>query len=243
MSHLEDILERAKKYLTTGWSSGKSTSRVNTWSSPELVYDHSLRVLELARLLVGDSAISEGKIDHQVLSTCALFHDAGWVDLVKTGQIQPGEVYAKPPDAALFKRSSRIACDQIGNLLPGRCLEKINRVLSDMKSSRPGLSETLLVADADNLEDFGLTGFTFQVRAAQPAGKSITQILDSWHRQQEYHYWESRIKNAFFLETSKRIAYRRLDTMGQFFDLLQRESALEDINRKDLKENPRIIAG
>jgi HD superfamily phosphodiesterase len=243
MSNFEDILERARNYLTSGWPSGKSTGRASSRSCPELVYDHSLRVWELAKLLVRDPAISESKLDHQVLAVCALFHDAGWVDQVKAGKIQPSEVYTRPTDAALYKRSVQIVCEQVGKLLSERCLEKVVEAISEMKSSRPALSETVLAADADNLEDFGLTGLTFQVRAAQFVGKSTSQVLESWHRQQEYHYWESRIKNALFLEMSKKIAQRRLEAMGQFFDLLRRETTLEDINLKELKETPYLVGG
>jgi len=194
-------------------------------------------------LLVRDPAILEPKINHEVITVCCLFHDAGWVDLVKSGQIPPAEVYATAADGALFKRSAQIVCDQVGSLLPARTLEKVVWALSEMKSPRPELSETLLVADADNLEDFGLLGFMFQVRGAQSSGKSATQLLAGWHRQQEYHYWEARINNALFLETSKTIAHRRLETLGQTFDLLDREIHLEDIELKNLKAHIQVAVG
>ncbi len=243
MNNNEAILEQARTYLTSGWSAVKSTGQAGSWGNPEVVYDHSLRVLKLSKLLTQDHAIPEPKIDYQVLSASSLFHDAGWVELVKTGQIHPAEVYARPSDAGLYKRSVQIVCEQIGNLLSERTLEKVVQTLSELKSVRPGLSESRLVADADNLEDFGLTGITFQVRAAQSTGKSITQLLESWQRQQEYHYWEARIKNALFLETSKKIAQRRLETIGQTFDLLRREVAFEDFDLNHLQRTPHFVAG
>jgi HD superfamily phosphodiesterase len=228
MNHFEHILEQGRIYLTSGWSISKTnirTSRV----TPELVFDHSLRVLEMAKRLAKDPQIQEKGVDELVLSTSALFHDAAWVDWVKMGQIQPTEIFSRPTDTEFCKRSAQIACDQVGKTLPARTLEKVVQAITEMKIPRPSLTDAVLLADADGLEDFGLLGFTLQVRMAQATGKSALQILETWHRQQEYHYWEARIKNAFHLRLSKTIANQRLETMGQVFELLRREIHLEDM--------------
>jgi hypothetical protein len=227
MAEIKDIVECARTYLTSGWvvGSGRGGSRVR----PEVIFDHSTRVLELAKRLNRDSAMAEAKIDELILTASALFHDAGWIELVKAGTLTPGEIYSRPADADVLGRGAQSACDQLGKLLSARQLEKVTMVIAGLKQSEPDQPETILIADAENLDDFGLSGIFQQVRAAQSCGKSNRQILESWARQQEYHYWDARIKSALHLETSRKIAGQRLGTMGEVFDLLRRELDLDDM--------------
>lgn len=228
MDQIENILQLGKSYLTSGWSTGKSAARTSR-ISPELVFDHSVRVLATAKRLLHDPEIPGKTVDELVLTAAAVLHDTAWVDMVKTGQIQATEIFCRPVDAEFCRRSAQIACDLAGGILPGRTLDKIVQAISEMKAPRPSLPDALLLADADNLEDFGLLGLTRQIRMAQATGKSTGQILETWHRQQEYHYWEARIKNALHLNLSKAIAARRLENMGKAFDLLRREIEFEDV--------------
>ncbi|MFA5863817.1 MAG: HD domain-containing protein [Phycisphaerae bacterium] len=231
----EAILERARNYLCSGWSGSRATGGSSAKISPEVVYEHSVRVLELSKLLARDPSLSENQVDGDVLSASALFHDAGWIDLVRKGQLHPSEIFSRPADTELYQRGAQVACEQIGKLVAARTLKKIVTVITELKNTRPSLSDSILIGDADNLEDFGLLGFTFQVRAAHATGKSTRQLIEGWHRQQEYHYWEARVKKALRLETSKSIARRRLDSMGMIFDLLCQEIDLEDV--KDFFSN------
>jgi len=181
-------------------------------------------------------------MDPAVLAACAMFHDAGWVDLVNTGQIHPSEVLTRQADIELLKRSSQIASDQIGKLLSANALKRVVQAITELKQPRPSLPETRVLADADNLDDFGLLGITLQIRAAHSQGKSVRQVVEGWNRQQEYNYWEARIKSALHLETSKKIARRRLEKMGKFFDLLRQETALEDLNIDEVFPQAAVIS-
>jgi HD superfamily phosphodiesterase len=248
MSDANDIIERARNYLTSGWSAGKNSTRSSTKVSPEMVFDHSLRVLETGKCLLRDSEVSKTSLDPMVLTASAMFHDSGWIDLVKTGQIQGVEIFTRPADLELIKRSAQIAADQLGPLLPPSTLKRVSQIIIDLKQPRPNFPETRVLADADNLEDFGLLGITTQVRAAHAFGKSVRQVIESWHRQQEYNYWEARIKSALHLETSRKIARRRLETMGKVFHLLHQETTLEDLETdvifsESAVNNPTLVTG
>ena len=243
MSQIEDILEKARSYLTTGWSAGKGSLRTMPRNAPDLIWDHSRRTLRLAHRLMDDPTIEAHRLDDVVLTTAAVFHDACWVDLVKTGRIAPPEVFSRPADAELLKHSAQIACDQVGKDLPERTMEKVVRTITEFKLPRPSLTESVLLGDADNLEDFGVLGFTFLVRSAQALGKSTGQLVESWRRQQEYHYWEARIKNAFHLETARELARRRLETMGTIFELLHQEINSEKADEDEPDRHPNMARG
>jgi len=234
MSYVEKISERAKNFLTTGWmhTAGKGSSRSSFRVSPELVLDHSLRVQALARMLSQDLIQNGGEVDDAVVTACALFHDAGWVEQVRRGVIAPGDVFSYPADADLLQAGAVVAKDQLANLLPDRMLKKIEKSILELKHPHPVSPEGIVVADADNLEEFGLLGVLNQARAAQANGKSPVQLIESWHRQQEYRYWEARINNALHLDRSKIIAQQRLKMMGRIFDLLLRE-----LNGKDVQDS------
>jgi hypothetical protein len=231
-----DIIEKAREFLTRDWTvskGGKSASRV----SPELVFDHSVRILETARFLLKDSTMTGLRVDETVLAAAAMFHDAGWVDMVRRGELEAGQIYCRPSDVELLARSGRVAAEVLVKLLPMRMVEKAIEIIAELKTSRPDQPEVKLIADAENLEDFGLLGIAGQIRMAQGCGKSNQQLLDVWRRQQEYHYWEARIKTAFHLELSRKIAAYRLEKMAGIYDQLNQEMTLDDV-RDLLSQSP-----
>ena len=195
MNTIGNIVGQARSYLTSGFPSGLLTGRSRT--APEAIFDHSNRVLKLALRLEQDLAMAESKIDDIVLTAAALFHDAGWVSLVKSDQIALSDVYSKPTDVDLLIKSAKIATEQLKDILSTRILDKIVSAITSMKTPSMDKPESILIADAENLEEFGVVGILQQVRQSQSTCKSNCQILDSWSRQQEYHSWDARIKSEF----------------------------------------------
>ena len=229
MNHFSDILEKARNYLCSGWTADKTIRISSPRAAPEVVFVHSLRVLELAKLLSKTSGHFEDQTEGICLWTAAMFHDSGWIDLVKKGLLHPSEIFVRPADKDILDRSISVVSDQLCKLIPARIIDKIAKTIAGLKDTKPNQTNSIILSDADNLEDFGVLGFTFQVRTAQSSGKSTRQLLESFRRQQEYHYWEARIKNAFHLEISKAIARQRLESMGKIFDLLSMESEFLDV--------------
>jgi hypothetical protein len=223
-----DIIEKAREYLTRDWTAGKG-GKPALRTAPELVFDHSVRVLETARFLLKDATLISHRTDEIILAAAAMFHDAGWIDLVRNGLLEVGQVYGRPADADILARGGKVAGEVLVKLLPLRIVERAVEIIADLKNPRPDLPEVKLIADAENLEDFGLLGIVSQIRIAQGFGKSNQQVLDVWHRQQEYHYWEARIKAAFHLDLSRKIAAHRLEKMAGIFDQLNEEMTLDDV--------------
>lgn len=239
MALLNNIMERAAHYLTTGWptDSGRGGR-----GAPEVVYDHSQRVLHFAGTLRKEAEKVDTKIDETILTASAMFHDAGWVDLVRQGNLQVGQIFSRPADNIILERGALVACEMLSDLLSIRQLETVTEVITGLKMANPERIEARMISDAENLEEFGLIGVFREVRAAQAAGKSSRQILEGWNRRQEYHYWDARIRSAFHFETTRVIARERLTTMSHIYELLCREISPENTQEKKTVYTPPIAA-
>lgn len=102
-------------------------------------------------------------------------------------------------------------------------LDRATALLLQLPQRSPALAEARLLADALNLDDFGLTGFLVRAIQLGSQGAGMSQIMDSWEKREEYGYWEARLKDGFHFEPVRQIARRRLDRMRQAHKLLKEE--------------------
>jgi hypothetical protein len=102
-------------------------------------------------------------------------------------------------------------------------LDRTTRVLHEMPHRSPMLDEAKLLADAVNLEDFGLVGLLLQTLQLARQGEGLTQLADGLEKREQYGYWEARLKDGFHFEAVRRIAKRRLDSARKMAALLKSE--------------------
>src|SRR5205814_2697008 len=79
-------------------------------------------------------------------------------------------------------------------------LDRATRLLHEMTHRSPMLDEARLLADAVNLEDFGMIGFVDQSIALGCQGDGTTQMADGCEKREQYGYWEARLKDGFHFE-------------------------------------------
>jgi hypothetical protein len=87
----------------------------------------------------------------------------------------------------------------------------------------PVLEDARLLADAVNLEDFGLTGLVGQMIQLARQGDGIKQLVEGFEKREEYGYWEARLKDGFHFEPVRQIAKRRLARARQVATMLVEE--------------------
>ena len=92
-----------------------------------------------------------------------------------------------------------------------RLLDRTTRILHEMPHRSPMLDEARLLADALNLEDFGITGLVEQTIQLARQGQGMLQLADGMEKREQYRYWEARLKDGFHFEPVRQIARRRLD--------------------------------
>lgn len=102
-------------------------------------------------------------------------------------------------------------------------LDRTTRLLHEMPHRSPMFDEAKLLADAINLDDFGVTGLVQQVIQLARSGDGVLQVADGAEKREQYGYWQARLKDGFHFEPVRQIARRRLDNARHVALLLLQE--------------------
>jgi len=143
----------------------------------------------------------------------------------------------KMPDDEAYDDAAELASDQLKEILGSGGTEgggagDLDAMLTILKEHRKRdtkSAEAKVLADALAMEEFGLVGLWNQSRQFHSSGKTLEQLLKLWKAQHDYGYWESRLRDGFHYEVSRRAAKERLGQMRGIYERLQREHLCEDI--------------
>ena len=102
-------------------------------------------------------------------------------------------------------------------------LDRATRILQEMPHRSPMLDEAKLLADAVNLEDFGVIGLVQQALQLSRQGEGVIQLSEGCDKREQYGYWDARLKDGFHFEPVRQIALRRLDSARHLCALLAAE--------------------
>jgi hypothetical protein len=139
---------------------------------------------------------------------------------------------AKPPSSGKLGRTNlRERAEQSAELLvtamtdhvPEELLDRATRLLQEMPHRPPMLEDARLLADALNLEDFGIVGLLEQMIQLARQGDGVVQLGEGLDKREQYGYWEARLKDGFHFEPIRQIARRRLAHARQVAKMLAEE--------------------
>lgn len=102
-------------------------------------------------------------------------------------------------------------------------LDRATRLLHEVPHRPPMLEDARLLADALNLEDFGVVGLLNQMIQLTRQGDGIEQLAEGSEKREQYGYWEARLKDGFHFEPIRQIAKRRLAKARQIAEMLAEE--------------------
>jgi hypothetical protein len=102
-------------------------------------------------------------------------------------------------------------------------LDRTARLLHEMPHRSPVLEEAKLVADAVNLEDFGIIGLANQMIQLARQGGGVVQLAEGADKREQYGYWDARLKDGFHFHPVRQMAKRRLEHAQQLAKLLAQE--------------------
>ena len=156
------------------------------------------------------------------------------LDLAKVAALYAGVAHnlagaGRGPDEEAFNDAAELAADQLKEQLSTVDLELIGRILRELRDRDTKLPEARVLADALALEEFGLIGLWNQCRQFHASGRTLEQLIKLWKAQHDYSYWESRLRDGFHYEASRRTARERLGHMRGVYERLQREHLGEDV--------------
>lgn len=222
MAETQVVQQRARELLALEMDGGRSDL---------FLWEHSARVAHNALCACQYPELADAKIDRVALTAGAFFHDAGWAVQARRGDAPAWQLLTCPTSVRQLAAAAATLTDTLGDVLPERSLRRAGQALLQMRQRRPDRIEASILADADNLDEFGPLLWCREARRCALGERSIDQVLRSWQRQREYHYWEARINESFRFERSKQLARRRLETMKRFMDELTRQYKGEDIGQ------------
>ncbi|HEX8524294.1 MAG TPA: hypothetical protein VF669_18710 [Tepidisphaeraceae bacterium] len=121
------------------------------------------------------------------------------------------------------EQSAEILISTLSRDIEDELLERVTRLLLQLPQRSPAQPEARLLADALNLDDFGISGFVLRAIQLGLQGAGMTQVMESTEKRDEYGYWEARLKDGFHFEPVRQIARRRLERARQVHKLLREE--------------------
>ena len=169
------------------------------------------------------------RLDRFALSVAALFHQAATVRLEE--ERRTSTVYAAATMSAddVREYSAELASDRLKGKVPARQLEFVQDIIRHSHDSGTTISEAWLLSDADSLDDVGALGVWRDLRRSVMEGRAVEDAVRAWQRREQYGYWEARIRDAFRLETLRRLAQGRLAAAQAFMQQLARERQADDL--------------
>ena len=121
------------------------------------------------------------------------------------------------------EQAAELLVSLFGEHVEEALLDRTTRLLHEMPQRAPMLDEARLLADAVNLEDFGLIGMIIQAIQLARQGGGLTQVMEGCEKREQYGYWEARLKDGFHFPQVRQIAIRRLETARQMCRMLAGE--------------------
>jgi hypothetical protein len=96
----------------------------------------------------------------------------------------------------------------------------VTELLVQVHQRTPAMDEARVLADALNLEDFGVAGLITQAVAIARQGGGVSTVADGCEKREQYGYWEARMKDGFHFEQTRAIAKKRLEHTRRVASLL-----------------------
>lgn len=217
-----DLWKRAEADLCLGLS-----------SSPldKVVWEHSTRVARVAGTIAALPELAQRAIDRRALTAAALYHDAGWVLQFRAGESIPRDLLLRPTCDVQREMAAVWLSERLHGELSDRSLELAANCIRFCNDRQTTLTEAQILAEAENLDEIGPQAIQLMIRRQMADGKTLADMIQLWQRQEEYHYWQARIKDSFRFEPIRRIATQRWQALRRFMLDLAECVNLEDITK------------
>lgn len=203
-----------------------------------VVWEHARRVARLSEAIASMPDVGGGTLDVTALTVAALYQDAGWVVQFNTGDITAQQLLLRPTSDIQLELAADWILQRLKDIVPPASLQLAARAIRSTNNRQTDLLEAQIVAEADNLDQIGPQAFAMILRKQQAEGKTLDDLVAAWQRQEEYHYWQARIKECFRFASVRAVAERRWHTMRRYMADLQAALTLEDLTTPDASASP-----
>ena len=193
------------------------------------LWEHSVRVAQNAQQIATLPIVKEQSPDELTVVAAGLYHDADLAVRVRNGEIAPYEIHVRPPAQNHREQSSLVMERSLAKLLPPDSLKRALEVVRTLHDRDVTLIEGRIVAEAENLDEFGLLSLWPTIRRGAMEGKGVQAVIDTWQKKMEYHFWTARLDDSFRFAPVRAIAKKRLERFEQVMTDLQEQQQGADI--------------
>jgi len=109
------------------------------------------------------------------------------------------------------EQAAELLVTTLGGDVDESLLDRATRLLQETSQRTPMTDEAKLLADAVNLDDFGVTGLLRGALQVGRSGLTFERLLDAIGARERYGYYEARLKDGFHFDAARQIAADRLD--------------------------------
>jgi hypothetical protein len=121
------------------------------------------------------------------------------------------------------EQAAELLVSLLGSEVEENLLDRATRLLHEVPHRAPVIDEAKLLADAVNLDDFGLIGLIAQTVQLGLQGEGVGDLVTASEKREEYGYWEARIKDGFHFQPIRDLAVKRLATARKVAKMLADE--------------------
>jgi hypothetical protein len=121
------------------------------------------------------------------------------------------------------EQAAELLVGAVGNDTPEELIDRVTNILLALPHRVPESEESRLLADALNLDDFGVVGLITRSIQLGRQGDGVAQVAAGNDKRDEYGYWEARLKDGFHFEPIRRMAAKRLENLRKAAKLLDEE--------------------
>ncbi|UCE61240.1 MAG: HD domain-containing protein [Phycisphaerales bacterium] len=185
------------------------------------LWEHSSRVARSAQLIAQLPVVQAHLPDEFAVVAAGLYHDASWAIQYREGEIERTEILRRPTSKAHRQRGVALMEQSLAELAPEESLERAADTIRALNERDPELVEAQVIADAENLDEFGMLAFCPAILRSAHEGKGVQAAIDTWQRKKEYQFWTARLNESFRFDPVRELARKRL---------AQYERAMQDLD-------------
>ncbi len=175
------------------------------------LWEHAVRVMRLVRFLCKVPELADDPPDETAALLGAACGNVGWALEVRAGDLHPGLVLHRPTNEQQREAAITALPDLVNGMVSPEVIQVAREAIRQSHDRFTGTPEAQVLAEAESLADMGLPYILRQLRRYAAEGRSLADLIASWNRQHEYHFWEARINDGLRFEQSRVLARQRLD--------------------------------
>ncbi|MCA9242839.1 MAG: hypothetical protein KDA32_02700 [Phycisphaerales bacterium] len=220
MSDLETLRAAAESLLLTD----EGPLAGDRW-----LWEHSLRVADYCAILINAPEVAHDLPSLDPILVAAWFYSAGWAIQAQDGQVGRWQVLGRPTNDLQRELALNAMLERAGNLASTNIVQYAAAIIRSSADRDTDIPEALVLAEAVSLDEIGLLYSLRQFRQYQAEGRPLSQFIDTWQRQQEYKYWETRIRDGLRFECSRAIARQRIAAVDEMMTGLRNAITGQDL--------------